>query len=689
MPRTTQNLTITEDTSWEKLWATEAGSALRLAKPWATLVLVFLAGLGLHLWLGRPAYIAWASAGLTLSGVVLTAFAWNTSRLVATGRVHSSATVAAAAAWLLLATIAGPVKVFPLFLLIVGGATVALTWNFRSRARLRTAENGGTPATRLADWFADAARGAGVPGTTLQVQAIEPHRATATAALPPGERTAADLQNRARYVESAGQVPPGALAIAEDPDRADHAIVTLSDPRLIRQPIPHPGPSAPGESIARPLRTGMWQDGVPVMHPITGHHLHVMGASGSGKSEGGLWNYAAEIITRYDAAMFGADITKANQTFGPLEPALHRVEYTKDGVRDFLNTLHKLVPQRSAWLGDHGLTKWVPGCGLTYWFPWLEEVPDIVGELTSKEEDNLVSDVRALRSAGGTWGVSLQKSIWDQLPPIIRGQMAKLCFGLQDSGDARYGLSEQQLERGADPAAIGLDHPGTAYLHYPGTPPERIAMRMRTYAWGDTSSKERHDLTAGPAMAAYAAQYPASARPVDEITAILIGGQPAAARQPAAGHPARPVAVLTSPRHAAPELGGGNQEDEEDLPVTRKYLETDDPDPTVTALIRDDATDEQLDALLDGDADDQEFEFTQGPKPTPAEARQIFTTFLEGLREEDPGRVLKTKDFRPIFQGGMLRQWVQARLRELVEQGVLIHDEEAQTYQFAAPARVS
>jgi hypothetical protein len=186
-------------------------------------------------------------------------------------------------------------------------------------------------------------------------------------------------------------------------------------------------------------------------------------------------------------------------------------------------------------------------------------------------------------------------------------------------------------------------------------------------------------------MAAYAAQYPASARPVDEITAILIGGQPAPARHAADNHPARPSVVLTTIRHAAP--GDDTPDDESEDTVTSKYLETEDPDPTVTALIRGDATDEQLDALLDGDADDQEFKFT-GPKPTPAEARQIFAEFLDGLREENPGRVLQTKDFRPIFQAGMLRQWVQARLRELVEEGVLTHDEETQTYQFTEPAPV-
>jgi hypothetical protein len=682
MPRNTQTIQVTEDTSWEKLWANEAGAGLRLLKPWSLLVLVFLAGLGLHLWLGRPSYVTWAAVGLTLSGVVLTAFSWNTSKLVTTGRIHSSATVAAAMAWLLLATVIGPVKVFPLFLVIVGGSTVALTWNLRRRARQQTAENGGTPATRLADWFADAARAAGVPGVTLQGTAIEAHRATAVASLPPGERTAADLQGKVRYLESAGQVPPGALAVAEDPDRADHALVTLSDPRLIRRPLPHPGPSAPGESIAKPLRTGMWQDGQPVLHPITGHHVHVMGASGSGKSEGACWGYGAEIITRYDAAIVAADITKASQTFGPLEPALHRVEYTRDGTRDLLNTLHKLVPLRSEWLGDHGLTKWTPGCGLTYLIPWLEETPDIYESLTSKEQDNFIMVVRALRSAGGTMFVSLQRSVFDQLPVIIRGQMAKVCFGLQEAGDAQYGLSEKQQQMGADPAALGLDYPGTAYLHWPGTPPERVAMLMRHYAWGDTSSKQRHDATAAPAMAAYAAQYPSSARPVDELTAMITGGPTTAAPRQPGTDPARPSVVLASPRHAAPARDDTREENEE-IPVTSEYYETEDPDPAVTGTISDHIRDDEAQALLEGDPDDEPFEFDEADKPTPAEARAIFDRYLADLRASDPGRPLQPKDFREIMRPGMMRGWIQARLAERVQAGELTHDPDAGTYRFA------
>ena len=676
MPR--QNITITEDTSMERVWASETSALLRIAKPWLTLIVILGAAAVYHLTLGEnPRILPWVASGMTLAGAGLAGCAWQTSKLVPAGRAHTAATVALACLYLTIAVIAGPLSgpvgvVFGIF-----GPATAVSWNLRSHARAKMAAAGaaGTPAGRLSAWFADAAKEAGISGTELRVKSIEPHRATAVAVLPPGERTAGDLQNRVKHIESGGQVPPGALAIAEDPDRADHALVTLSDPRLIRRPIPHPGPSAAGASIARPLRTGMWQDGVPVLHPITGHHMHVMGASGSGKSEGGCWCYAAEIITRYDAAIFGNDITKGSQTFGPLEPALHRVEYTRDGWRDFANRLHTGLKQRTTWLGDHHLTKWTEGCGLTYWIPWMEEAPDLFEALTSKVQDNWISDVRSLRSAGGSWFVSLQRNTFDQLPTIIRSQMAHLCFGLQQASDARYGLSEQQQEMGADPAAIGLDHPGTAYLHYPGTPPERIAMRMRHYAWGDTSSKEAHDATAAGTIAAYAARYPASARPVDEITAELLGGQPAPAR-PAGDSPVRPAVTLTSPRHARPWDDDTDSDTETDENVLDEYLATEDPTPGLDAGPDDE---------IGPQPGDEPFEFDAPDPVDPAEARELFAGHLAQLRAQ--GRTgLAARDFRPIMRPGMGRAWIHARLAEYVDRGDLIHDEETRTYDFPQAA---
>jgi hypothetical protein len=670
-----QKVTVLEDTSWERLWSSEASRLLTLARPWATLGLVWAAGWGAHRAWGKMPAVPWAVAGLTLACVGLAAYTWQASRLAPVGRAHSTATAAAAVTWLTIATITGPIAHVTGYLLAVAGAVVSLTWNIRHHMRHHIAQGTADPAGRLSEWFKDAAKDAGLPGAKLQVQAIEPTRAEAKAILPPG-KTAADMQQRVRAVESAGQVPPGTLTAAEDPDRADHVRVMISDPRLIRDPVPHPGPSLPGVSISHPLRPGIWQDGAPVQHVLPGHHVHIMGSSGAGKSEGGCWCYCGEIMTRPDAAIVAADITKATQTFGPLAVALHRFETTRDGVRDMLNRLHKLVPERTAYLADHGLTKWVEGCGLSYLVAWLEEVPDIYDALTGKEQDHFQSDVKALRSAGGSFVLSLQRSTWDQIPTLVRGQMASMCFGLYKDSDERYGLSEKQHEMGATPSSWGTDHPGMAYLHAPGTPPDRIAMPMRTYAWGDISSKARHDETAAAAMAEYAAQFPAQARPVDALTAALVGGNPSPASvSPAA--PARPVTVLTAAPVADDDGQADDDETENEANVCDEYLTIEDPSPDLVAGIDD---------PIEMHPDDEPFEFERPAKMTPEAARAAFAEQLDAWRAE--GRTtFAPRDLRPLMERtGMSRAWVQARLREAVEasDGPIERDDDGGIYRLRA-----
>lgn len=680
MPR--QNINIDTNDSWERLWAKQVDGSLRLIRPWGALGVLLGAGEIYHLTLGHPPVVTWAAVGMTLAGTGVSAYAWQASKLMPAGRIHTAATVAAISLWLVISTVVGPLTDPVGYLMAIFGPAVALTWNIRGsvRAKMAASEDGATPAGRLSTWFADAAKNAGVSGATLKVNEIEPTRAVASASLPPGERTAADLQNRTRNIESGMQFPPGSLTIAEDQDRADKAIVTISDPRLIRQPVPWPGPSRPGASIAEPVRPGIWQDGRPVEQKLPNYHMHIMGSSGSGKSLGACWNYCGEIVTRRDAAVLSADLTKGTQTWGPLAPALHRMETDRDGARDMLSGIHKIIPERTTYLADHGLAKWTENCGLTFMVVWLEETPDIFDALTSKGQDQFIADVKAARSAGIQIVISLQRSDWTQIPTIVRGQMASMCFGLYKSSDERFGLSEKQQEMGASPSSWGTDNPGMAYLHYPGTPPERIAMAMRTYAWGD-------DATAAPNMSAYAAQYPADQRPVDELTAVITGGpripaQPgaaAAAAQAGGRAQTRPVAVLTRADDDDRDEDLDDDEDwddeEDDENVIDEYLTTEDPTPGLQADIDDEYND---------DENDQPVEFDLGDPVDPAQARVIYAEHLQALR--DSGKTeLAPRDFRPIMRPGMGRAWIQARLRESVENEELIHDPDRRVYTFPRP----
>ena len=85
---------------------------------------------------------------------------------------------------------------------------------------------------------------------TLGVDADDPQPASG---VNQAGKVADDLVRRTGHIESGLRFPPGSLSIAPDLDRADRALVRISDPRVMRQPAPWPGPSAAGESVALPL----------------------------------------------------------------------------------------------------------------------------------------------------------------------------------------------------------------------------------------------------------------------------------------------------------------------------------------------------------------------------------------------------------------------------------------------------
>jgi hypothetical protein len=666
-PRSGQ-VTVYEDTSWERMWASETSRLLAYVRPWLALGILYPAAYLAHrLWGHMPA-VPWAMSGLTLAAVGLACFTWAISRLQPIGRAHSAVTVALILIWLAVATVTGPGQEITGGLLGIVGGAIAASWNIRSSARAHinaAREAGQDPAGRLSAWFRDAADHAGMPGARLTPAEIGPARATATAILPPG-KTPADLIGRLPAIESAGKVPPGALTAAADPDQANRALLTLSDPRVLDRPIPWPGPSAPGTSIANPLRPGIWQDGEPVAYVIVGHHVFAMGMSGAGKSIGGAWNLVGEIITRPDAAVVGADITKGDQTFGPLRPALHRFETDAAGARGLVDDVHGIIKPRTDYLAGRGLQKWQPGCGLSYLVVWLEETPDIWDKLTGKGEERLINTARALRSAGGTLVFSVQRNTWDQVPTIIRAQMASMCFGLADPADCRFGLSEKQQEAGVNPAEWGTRYPGKAVLDAPTIPAERVTMPLRTFAWGDNA-----DL-----MTAHAAAYPASARPVDSITAQICGGTPALASAP--GGPVRGTVTLTRPSDTEDQA---DTDDLEDSDVCAEYLTTDDPSPDITAEPVD------PDATIEPGADDEPFDFDQPEKMTPDAARAAFADQLAAWAAE--GReTFAPRDFRPLMElTGMSRAWVQARLKEACEAdgSPIERDDSAGVYRLAVP----
>lgn len=663
MARSKDLVSLETESSLSKVTAREVSKLVTLASPWVAGVLVFGLGSAFHVILASddPQVIAWTMFLMAVAVLVLTAVTFGQSHARGPwGKTHTTLTTLLAGVWVCAATINGPTTVFTGRLVLIGGVTLALSWNIRTVIRMKGWDQPGAISDPLSLLFGQGAEKAGMRDVEARTVKATAHKIEGEVQLEEGRQVAEDLQKKIAYVESGIGLPPGSITASADPDRADKAKVTISDPRVMKQPIPWAGPSLPGASIADPLRIGLWQDLDDIEYCLVGHHLQIMGMTGSGKSIGGAWNILGEVVTRYDVAVFAADITKGTQTLGPLAVALHRFETAKAGVKAMLSELQSKVKERTDQLAAKGLQKWKRGCGLTYWLVWLEEFPDIYDALSDKEQEDFLSMVKAIRSAGGTIVMSLQRSDWTQMPTIARGQLAKMTFGVDSAGDASFGLSERQQDAGCRPELWTNTQPGMAYLDAPGIAEERIAMPLRTFAWGLDDAGVFDDERANRAMRAHAEDYPAAGKPVDATTAAV-------SRLPGGGSAATAPAGLL-------EQGAEDGDDEEVKNVAREYLRTSDPDPEVTAGLDDEIP----------DLDEGEPPLTFAPPERKMTAEERGAALMARLHElwDGGARDFSSGDLKPLWEStDMSRAWVQKQLKRLVEAGVLGgYDDERQRY---------
>lgn len=455
-----------------------------------------------------------------------------------------------------------------------------------------------------------------------------------------------NFQKKIPALESVAGVPPGTFTATQDMDNARYVDMVISDPRSIKGSLPYPGPSYIGGSIADSMSVGLYQDGSEVEFDILGLQMQIMGMVGSGKSLGACWSCLAEVITRHDAIVWAIDITKGEQTLGPLRPALHRVATTPEDAMQLLEDANALIKPRTDYLAKKGMGKWQKGCGLKYLVVWMEEIPDIIDALSVHERGELsgvdiwIKSVKAARSAGISFVWSLQRADAEQVPIITRSQAAKWCFGVSSSLDASFGLSRQQDDAGAEPEKWANRHPGKFFFDAPSIDEEKLAMAARAWYWG----------TDDKAIAAHAKQYPSADRPEDEVMAKVLAK--------------RPAAVI------APE------NDEEDMPMAEV------PDEYGTTTIPDnkydepenegdmsDVTDEDLDAepeVFEG----TDFPLTrpEGHQMTPEAARTVIRSWLV----KRAGNEVTNADLIEVRQStGMGRSWGYKVLNEFETFGLV------------------
>ncbi|GCD97120.1 hypothetical protein [Embleya hyalina] len=606
-----------------------------------------------------------ATALIGAAGAGITVAAWSEASK-RSPRLRAMATVStgAASAYLTAATVAGPTSPNVALLQALGGGTLALWWNLRHALRNSGAES-------VSDGLFEMV---GLARTQVVKGEVVAGEVSAELQLPRGEMVPDDVQNRIPQMASALGTSPAAIRVT--PNRDDHSRVTLSVTPVdhLRKSVLYPGPSLPGQSIARPIRLGIYQDAQPLEfwlpgtedrdHPRPLSHLLTTGMSGSGKS-GSLKVLLTEAMTRSDAVVWFADPSKGSQSIGAIQGGLDWCETTPQGVSAMLDVLPIVVKTRADLLGRLGYAQWEPECWTKHGIPLLlihfeESADDAVAD-----HPNVVPVAQQARSTGTVLSFSLQRASFTGISTEVRAQFGtSLIFGVKDDGDA-FTLDGAAKDAGASPEQWAAERPGMLYLQAPGVDRERWPVPARAFrlpedeqvrsliAAYDAVRPKGVDATtakaAGPRYAAYKTRAIRRACGEEEATG------PGPLRTALAERPRVPASLEEAEIVESEPIDG-----ETEFEPTRRPYESD--------------HESDLDAQADPDAELEEpSRVVQVGEPEfrvkrPADqARAEMLTILEELRAEDRA-VCAPRDF-PEARVGRSRSWVSRRLAEFADGG--------------------
>ncbi|WP_030764798.1 sporulation protein SsgA [Streptomyces sp. NRRL F-2664] len=605
--------------------------------PWIITGCVGAAGAGGNLMWADSAP---AGVGLTLVSVGLTAAAWWAGKSAGPQRrLHTAITVAAGTSWTTAAALAGPLAGPLNDMYVMGGAGLALSWNLRQMMR------GGD------DTGSDADKGllekVGLARTKLRDVRVEPNRVTVPYELPAGELTNEDVARSIPRIASALDVPTTAIRIQHDPDSARKGQIVIVPEDMLKTPTRWPGPYAAAQSVAVPLRIGVYDDGSALLLPLLeAIHILIMGMTGSGKTEGAL-DVMFELLTRKDVAVWLADAAKAGQDFLPLVPAMDWAALDTPSAGAMVAAVQAVIPARTAWLRDHGYRAWEPaaaepqtskahscqkgrtcGCpGIQYLVAWFEEAAKLLRELG---DDTFTGIAQEARSAGVSLVVSMQRASGYQLSTDTRASLpAAACFGVRGD-DASFALPEEVLDAGANPAAWGNKRKGYVYLVSAGIDEDMYANPARTFWTGPSGEYEK-------AAAWLVNEFAGIRAAIDTVTATAaekVAGQLYANRKARALDPGRapaePIEIEDDMTDAA----------EQELADLQQEL------PPVEAVV---------DLPKD--------------KPSAEAARELLDELIDTLASVGPGTVA-VRDFAPYFeQLRRDRSWVSKELKKIGEKG--------------------
>lgn len=287
-------------------------------------------------------------------------------------------------------------------------------------------------------------------------------------------------------IASALDVPVGGVRMIRDHNTPRTGRIEISPVDMLEHPPAWPGLSAPGGSIAEPLRIAVYQTGAPIPiylpgDPAEGRNamgvMILLGQPGSGKTELQLF-LAAEARSRRDAEVVYIDGRKGLQLPKAFRDAMHlMIHNAQDGER-YLGGLIAEVARRAAQIGGHGHEQWTAGCAKCpkYLLVIVDEASKFL-----ESEDTLVELTESVRSAGIGMLLGIQRATGDRMPTSVRTSIGgAICMGVKDVGEGARVLSEETIEAGADPGWKNRK-PGALYAELPGTDPDDWSLPGRTY----------------------------------------------------------------------------------------------------------------------------------------------------------------------------------------------------------------
>ncbi|MDF5759120.1 hypothetical protein [Spongiactinospora sp. TRM90649] len=217
-------VSLETESSLSKVAAKEVSKAVTLAAPWVVALFGYGLATALHFILYSPGMLAVWSSVVTVCAIVLTGVAFGQSHARGPwGKTHTTVSTFLAGMWTVAVVITGPAHPIVWRLGVVGGITMALSWNIRSVIRMKGWDNPGAVSDPLAFLFGKGAEKAGMPGVAATTTKATDHKTEFEVQLQPGKQTPDDLQRKLGYVESGMGLPPGSLTTTADPDDASKA----------------------------------------------------------------------------------------------------------------------------------------------------------------------------------------------------------------------------------------------------------------------------------------------------------------------------------------------------------------------------------------------------------------------------------------------------------------------------------